>query len=129
MTDPIADFVTRIRNAGAANKATCDAQHSKIKEQIARILKECGFIKGYKVTEEGKKRFITVDIKYVDGVSAITEIQRYSRPGRRTYYKAADLPKVLGGLGAGIVTTSKGLMTDREARSQNIGGELLCKVW
>ncbi len=130
MTDPIADFVTRIRNASSAGNETCEAQHSKLKEGIARILKERGYIRGYESFEKpGNKKFITLTLKYVKGEPAITAIDRFSRPGRRLYFGSGKIPKVLGGLGSGILTTSRGLMTDRDARQQNIGGELLCKVW
>lgn len=130
MTDPIADFLTNIRNGMRAGKATCRVQHSKMKEEIARILKERGYITSYEAAEEaGNKKTLVVELKYNKGEPAITAIERYSRPGLRTYYKAADVPKVLGGMGSGILTTSHGLMTDHEARQQNVGGELVCKVW
>ncbi|MBH54996.1 MAG: 30S ribosomal protein S8 [Opitutaceae bacterium] len=130
MTDPIADFLTQLRNAFRAEREFCRVQHSKMKQEIARILQENGYIKGYSEEEEaGNKKFLKVELKYVNGESAITVIERYSRPGRRLYFGSNDVPKVLGGLGAGIITTSRGLMTDREARQQNVGGELVCRVW
>lgn len=130
MTDPIADFLTQIRNGFLAGKDSCQVQYSKMKLEIARILKENGYIKGYEAVDKpGNKKYLKVELKYVNGESAITSIERYSRPGRRLYYAAPDVPKVLGGMGAGIVTTSRGLMTDRDARQQNVGGELVCKVW
>jgi small subunit ribosomal protein S8 len=130
MTDPIADFLTQIRNAVRAGKESCEVQHSKMKREIARILKESGYIKGYEEFDKpGNKKYLKVELKYVNGEPAITTIERYSRPGRRLYFAATEIPKVLGGLGAGILTTSRGLMTDREARSQNVGGELVCRVW
>ena len=130
MTDPIADLITQIRNAFLAGKESCQVQHSKMKREIARILKESGYIKGYEDLEmPGNKKYLRVDLKYVNGESAITAIERYSRPGRRIYFAANEVPKVLGGMGAGIITTSSGLMTDREARQQNVGGELVCRVW
>jgi small subunit ribosomal protein S8 len=130
MTDPIADLLTQIRNAARAGKDTCQVQHSKMKREIARILKESGYIRGYEDVEKpGNKKYLTVELKYVNGESAITAIERYSRPGRRMYFAANEVPKVLGGMGAGIVTTSRGLMTDLEARQQNVGGELVCKIW
>ena len=130
MTDPIADFLTQIRNAVRAGKESCQVQHSKMKREIARILKEGGYISDFvDVEAPGNKKYLKVELKYVNGESAITAIERYSRPGRRLYFAATDVPKVLGGLGSGIMTTSRGLMTDHEARQQNVGGELVCKVW
>ena len=130
MTDPIADFVTQIRNGVRAGKDSCQVQHSKLKREIARILKECGYIKGYEdIDEPGNKKYLKVELKYVNGESAITAIERYSRPGRRLYFASAEVPKVLGGMGVGVITTSRGLMTDHDARQQNVGGELVCKVW
>jgi len=130
MTDPIADFLTQIRNAFRAEGESFRVPHSKMKQEIARILQENGYIKGYSEEEEsGNKKFLKVELKYVNGESAITAIERYSRPGRRLYFASSEVPKVLGGLGAGIITTSRGLMTDREARQKNVGGELVCRVW
>lgn len=130
MTDPIADFLTQIRNASRAGKESCQVQHSKMKREIARILTEAGYVKGFEDVEApGNKKYLKVELKYVNSESAITAIERYSRPGRRLYFGASEVPKVLGGLGAGIMTTSRGLMTDQEARQQNVGGELVCKVW
>jgi small subunit ribosomal protein S8 len=130
MTDPIADFLTQIRNAFRAGKETCQVQHSKMKREIARILKESGYIKGYEdIDKPGNKKYLSVELKYVNGESAITAIERYSRPGRRMYFATSGVPKVLGGMGVGIVSTSSGLMTDYNARQQNVGGELVCKVW
>ena len=130
MTDPIADLLTQIRNASAAGKDSCVVQHSKMKKEIARILVECGYVKGHEdIDEPGNKKFLKVELKYVNGESAITAIERYSRPGRRLYFAASEVPKVLSGMGAGIVSTSRGLMTDHDARQQNVGGELVCKVW
>ncbi len=130
MTDPIADFLTQIRNAVKVKKETCTVPYSKMKASIAGILKECGYIRGFSEAEEtGKKRTLTIELKYVDGEPAITELQRISRPGRRLYFGAREIPKVLGGMGAGILTTSHGLMTDRKARQQKLGGEMVAKVW
>lgn len=129
MTDPIADFITQIRNASLANKESCQVQHSKMKRELARILKASGYIRGYEdIDIPGNKKFLKVELKYVDGESAISSIDRYSRPGRRIYFAAIEVPKVLGGMGTGILTTSQGLMTDYQARQQNVGGELICKV-
>ena len=130
MTDPIADFLTQIRNSFLAGKESCQVQHSTLKRDIARILKESGYIRGYEDVEKpGNKKYLKVELKYVDGESAITAIERFSRPGRRIYYASSKVPKVLGGMGAGIMTTSHGVMTDHQARQQNVGGELICKVW
>lgn len=130
MTDPIADFLTQIRNAVRVRKRTCTVPHSTMKEGIARILKESGYIRGFSETKAlGPRKNLTIELKYVDGQPAITELHRVSRPGRRLYFGADDIPKVLGGMGAGILTTSHGLMTDHEARRQRVGGEMVAKVW
>lgn len=130
MNDPISDFLTRIRNASRAGKAECRAQHSKLKEGIAKILLEDGFIRGFEEArdERGHKQ-IVVRLKYVDGTPAITGIRNVSKPGCRLYYKSLDIPRVLGGLGIGVLTTSKGVMNDRTARRDKVGGELICAVW
>lgn len=130
MNDPISDFLTRIRNASRAGKAECSAQHSKLKAGIAQILQEDGFIRGFedRQDERGHKQ-IVVSLKYVDGTPAITGIKNVSKPGCRLYYKSADIPRVLGGLGIGVLTTSKGVMNDRNARKNKLGGELICAVW
>lgn len=130
MTDPIADFITQIRNAVKVKKQTCTVPHSKMKVGIAGILKEGGYIRGFSETKgAGPRKNLTIELKYVDGQPAITELHRFSRPGRRRYFGADEIPKVLGGMGAGILTTSHGLMTDREARRQNLGGEMVATVW
>ena len=126
MTDPIADFLTRIRNGNMANKLYIDAPLAKIKTEIARILKAEGFIKDYEVSE----RTLRVYLKYTEeGERVITEIKRISKPGCRVYRSKDELPKVLNGLGIAIVSTSKGVLTDREARLANLGGEVMCAVW
>lgn len=130
MTDPIADFLTRIRNANAQMHASVSAPSSNMKESIAEILKNEGFIKGYKVEEDNKQNIITIDLKYGrNNEKVITGIKRISKPGLRSYVGAADVPKVLNGLGIAIVSTSNGVMTDKEARQQGIGGEVLAFVW
>jgi small subunit ribosomal protein S8 len=130
MTDPIADFLTQIRNAVKVKKQTCTVPHSKMKAGIAGILKECGYIRGFAESEAvAPRKNLTIELKFVDGESAITELHRVSRPGRRLYFGADEIPKVLGGMGAGILTTSHGLMTDREARRQHLGGEMVARVW
>lgn len=129
LTDPIADMLTRVRNANAAMHEKVDVPLSKEKASIAVILKEEGYILNYKeVSTEGKKN-IRIYLKYSGKDKVIKGIKRISKPGRRVYTNAQELPKVLGGLGVAIVSTSKGIMTDRNARKENIGGEVLCYVW
>lgn len=129
-TDPIADMLTRIRNASQANHETVDIPASKLKSQLAKVLKEEGYISDYAVKEEGKFKVITITLKYDSGrKSVITKLERISKPGLRNYSKAKDIQKVLGGMGVAIVSTSKGLLTDRKARKENIGGEVLCYVY
>lgn len=130
MTDPISDFLTRIRNASRAGKEQCVAQHSKLRESLLGILLSEGFIRGFETSkdERGHKTLV-VQLKYVDTTPAITGIERVSRPGRRLYYRYREIPRVLGGLGVSILTTPKGLMNDRDARRQQLGGELICNVW
>jgi small subunit ribosomal protein S8 len=130
MTDPIADMLTRIRNAYAAKHQKVDVPVSKLKLEIARILREEGFISNYKVMGEGARRSIRVYLRYGSrGERIISSLERVSKPGCRVYISGKRVPKVLGGLGINIVSTSRGLMTDRQARRQQIGGELLCRVY
>lgn len=130
MSDPISDFLTIIRNAYRAGKETCDARYSKIHLRIAEILKEEGYLANVeKVESERGFPALRLTLKYVDDVPALTGIRRISRPGMRMYYKAPDIPRTLGGLGVSILTTSKGILRDREARRENIGGELICAIW
>jgi len=128
--DPLGDFLTTLRNALHAQKDSCASQWSRLRAEVARILKDEGYIANFeeKTTGDGLRQLV-VTLKYVDGAPAITGIQRHSRPGRRLYYGHTEIPRVLGGLGVAILTTSKGLMKDNEARKQKVGGELLCKVW
>jgi small subunit ribosomal protein S8 len=130
-TDPIADFLTRIRNAVAAKHARLDLPASKLKLEIARILKEEGYIASYKMVEENKiRKMLRVFLKYTpDRRSVITGLRRVSRPGSRRYVAAAEIKPVVGGLGISILTTPKGLMSGRAARRARIGGELLCEIW
>ncbi len=129
-TDPIADMLTRIRNAGRANHDTVEMPASRLKVELARVLKEEGYITDFKVREEGKFKILAVGVKYEsEKQPVIRKIQRVSKPGLRVYKKAKNLQKVLGGLGISIVSTSKGLLTDRKARKENVGGEVLCQVW
>lgn len=128
--DTIGDFITIIRNASTAGKGRCSAQWSRLREGITKVLLKEGFIAGYKIVEDKKgHKAIEVHLKYVENTPALTQIERYSRPGRRLYYSAAKIPQVLGGLGIAILTTSKGIITDKDARTENVGGELICKAW
>lgn len=130
ITDPIADLLTRIRNASAAKHATVDIPASNMKKAITQILVDEGYIKGFQVQEDGKQGVIKVTLKYSnDGAAAIQGLRRVSKPGLRTYTSCEDMPKVLRGLGVAIVSTSKGVMTDKAARAANVGGEVLAFVW
>ncbi|MGC8916159.1 MAG: 30S ribosomal protein S8 [Thermoanaerobaculum sp.] len=130
MTDPIADFLTRIRNAVMAGKDRVDVPASRLKLEITKILKEEGFIRTFKVLEEGPQGTIRLYLRYSpDGEPAIHGIERVSRPGRRVYMGADELPQVRRGIGIAVVSTSKGLMTDARARELRVGGEVMCKVW
>ncbi len=129
-TDPIADMLTRIRNANTVSHATVEVPASKLKVQLAKLLKEEGFIADYEVKEEGKFKVIVITLKYeANGKPVITKLQRVSKPGLRHYSKAKNLEKVLGGMGIAVVSTPKGLLTDRKARKENVGGEVLCYVY
>ena len=129
-TDPVADMLTRIRNAGGADHKDVEMPSSKLKFELARVLKEEGYINDYSVREEGKFKILTVGVKYESAKQpVIRKIQRISKPGLRVYKKSKNLPRVLGGLGVAIVSTSKGLLTDRKARKEKVGGEVLCYVW
>ncbi|MGH7784098.1 MAG: 30S ribosomal protein S8 [Candidatus Binatia bacterium] len=130
MTDPIADMLTRIRNAIAANHTRVDIPGSKLKMEVARILKEEGYINSFTTKEDGGKYVIRVFLRYdTKGVSSITHLSRVSRPGRRVYVGSTDIPKVLGGYGVNIVSTSRGLMSGKKARQENVGGEILAEVY
>lgn len=130
MTDPIADFLTRIRNANAQSHSSVTAPSSNAKVAIAEILKNEGFIKGYEVTEDNKQNVIKLNLKYGrNNEKVITGLKRISKPGLRVYAKSEDIPKVLNGLGIAIVSTSRGLVTDKVARNEKIGGEILAYVW
>ncbi len=128
MTDPIADFLTRIRNGQAAGKAEVACGSSRVKEAIARVLKDEGYVADYAVQRDGAKATLVVTLKYHHGRPVIERLERVSRPGLRQYRGKGALPRVLGGLGIAIVSTPKGVMTDREARSSGHGGEVLCVV-
>jgi small subunit ribosomal protein S8 len=128
-TDPIADMLTRIRNGIQARHQRVEMPSSKLKLEVARILKEEGYISNFKVGEEGKKKVLKVFLRYSnEGESVITKIERVSKPGRRVYVGAHDIPKVLGGLGVNVLTTPRGVMSGKAARKAGVGGELLCNV-
>lgn len=130
MTDPISDFLTRLRNAAKARLEECAIPHSKLKESLAAILKAEGYVADYSVgTDTRGHRALVVKMKYVDGAPAITGLKRVSTPGRRLYFRYTDIPRVLNGLGIGILSTSRGLMKDADCRRNRAGGELICNVW
>ena len=130
MTDPIADMLTRIRNGNDAKHDSVDIPASNIKKDLAEILLEEGFIKGFDVLDDAKQGIIRVDLKYgPNNEKVMSGIKRISKPGLRVYVKADEVPRVLGGLGIAIVSTSRGIMTDKEARKEGIGGEVICYVW
>lgn len=130
LSDPIADFLTRFKNASMAHKEEFTAPHSKIKAEIARILQEEGYIWGYEVQGEGKDKIVKVKPKFSpNGKAVLTNVKRCSKPGRRQYVDSTEIPRVLNGLGIAIVSTSKGVMSGAQARKQNVGGELLALVW
>ena len=129
-SDPIADMLTRVRNALAARHPKVDVPASKLKTEIARILKEEGYITNFKVAEEGAKKTIKIYLKYgSDSRPVISEIERVSRPGCRVYVGQQNIPRVLGGLGINILTTPRGVMTGRTAHREKVGGEILCRIW
>jgi small subunit ribosomal protein S8 len=128
MSDPISDMLTRIRNAQMAEKATVSMPSSKLKAAIAKVLHDEGYIEGFKVVNDGAKATLEIGLKYYADRPVIEQIRRVSRPGLRVYKGSEDIPRVMNGLGIAIVSTSKGLMTDRKARASGIGGEVLCIV-
>lgn len=130
ITDPIADLLTRIRNASSAKHDSVEIPASNMKKAICQILLDEGYIKDFTVVEDGKQGVITVTLKYLEGKRpVITGLRRVSKPGLRRYSNVEDMPKVIKGLGVAIVSTSKGVMTDRQARKENVGGEVLAFVW
>lgn len=129
LTDPIADMLTRIRNANAVMHEKVDVPFSKMKEKIAEILKEQGYISNYKIVTDGTKQNIRVYLKYDGKERVIKGIKRISKPGRRIYSSVEEMPRVLSGLGIAIVSTSRGIVTDKVARMENVGGEILAFVW
>ena len=130
MTDPVADMLTRIRNANTAGHTTVDVPASKMKKSIATILKDEGYIEDFEVIEDDKQGMIKVKMKYAPGkVKVISGIRKISKPGLKVFAKSEDIPRVLGGLGIAIISTSKGVISDKEARRLGIGGEVVCYVW
>ncbi|HZR33272.1 MAG TPA: 30S ribosomal protein S8 [Terriglobales bacterium] len=130
LTDPVADFLTRVRNALRARHQKVDVPASKLKLEIARILKEEGYISNFKPVEEEGKKVLRIYLKYSNAnEAAITNVERVSKPGCRVYVGRTEIPRVLGGMGINILTTPRGVMTGRQARREGVGGEILCEVW
>jgi small subunit ribosomal protein S8 len=129
VTDPISDFLTRIRNASRAKKIRVEIPASKMKIGLAEIMKKSGYIYDYKVDEDNKQNIITILLKYSNGIPAIHSLNRISKPGLRVYASSDQVPRVLNGLGTAVISTSKGLLTDKEARKQTTGGEVICFIW
>ncbi|MBW7896182.1 MAG: 30S ribosomal protein S8 [Opitutaceae bacterium] len=130
MTDPISDFLTRLRNASKARLDECVAPHSRLKESLAAILKSEGYISDFATgTDERGHKTLVLKLKYVDGAPVLTGLKRVSKPGRRLYYSYTEIPRVLNGLGISILSTSKGLMKDQDCRRNKAGGELVCNIW
>ena len=128
MTDPIADLLTRIRNAQLARKTDVSVSSSKLKTALVKVLQEEGYVAGFQVTNDGAKQTLNIELKYFDGRPVIDRLERVSRPGLRIYRSKTELPKIQGGLGTAIVSTPKGVMTDKQARAIGQGGEVLCIV-
>jgi small subunit ribosomal protein S8 len=130
MTDPVSDFLTRLRNASKAGLAECVSPHSKLKESLAGILKAEGFISDFTSgADKAGHKTLVVKMKYVDNAPALSNVTRVSTPGRRLYYRYSEIPRVLNGLGISILSTSKGLMKDQDCRRNKVGGEIICNVW
>ena len=130
MSDPLADMLTRIRNAGMVRYETVDVPMSNLKVGVAKVLREEGYIKDYQIIEDDKQGILRITLKYgPNDEKVISGLRRVSKPGLRQYVKADNIPKVMSGLGISILSTSKGIITDRDARRQNIGGEILCEAW
>ena len=129
--DVVGDFLTVLRNASSAKKASCVVQWSRLREGIAVILKNSGYIRDFSKsqTDDGARTFLTISLKYVNGVSAITEIGRIGKPGCRRYASIAEIPSILGGIGDCILSTSKGIMSGKDAKRSGVGGELMCYIW
>lgn len=129
MTDPIADYLTRIRNAIQAKHKRVDIPSTNLKLELTKLLQEKSFIAGFTEIETAPQRTIRIQLKYKDGEPAILGMRRVSRPGLRKYVGVGELPRVLGGIGVGVISTSQGLMTDKDARRSGVGGEVLCEIW
>lgn len=129
MTDPIADMLTRIRNSAMVKGEKVDIPASRIKLEIAKILKEEGFIKAYKILKDKKQGILRLTLRYMENTNVITGIKRISKPGRRVYVGSGEIPRVMGGVGIAILTTSKGLVSDKTGRSEGLGGEVICYIW
>ena len=129
LTDPIADMLTRIRNSVRIKSEKVDIPISKIKLEVAKILKEEGFIRAYKILKDRRQGVLRVIPKYIDSQSVITGLKRISKPGRRVYVSSDEIPRVMGGLGVAILTTSKGVLSDKTCRNEGVGGEVICYVW
>jgi len=129
LTDPIADMLTRIRNASMIRSEKVDIPASRMKLEIAKILKEEGFIRAYKVIKDRRQGVLRINLKYVEGDSVISGLSKVSKPGRRVYVGSTEIPKVMGGVGLAILTTPKGVLSDKACRREKVGGELLCYVW
>lgn len=129
LTDPIADMLTRIRNAARIKAEKVDIPASRVKLEIAKIFKEEGFIKAYKILKDKKQGILRLTLKYIDNENAISGIKRVSRPGRRVYVGSKEIPRVMGGVGVAIMTTPKGILSGKTSRHDGIGGEVICYVW
>lgn len=129
VTDPISDFLLRIRNASKAKKLRVEIPASKMKQGLAEILKKENFIHDYSIVEDNKQNVIKIQLKYRDGSAAISGLKRISKPGLRIYKDSTKLPRVYNGLGTSVISTSKGLLTDKEARALAVGGEVICYIW
>lgn len=129
VTDPIADFLTRVRNASKAKKVRVEIPASGLKKELAEILKKENFIHDFAVVEDSKQNILRLHLKYSQGNPAISGLRRISKPGLRIYKGKDELPRVLNGLGTAVISTSKGLLTDKEARKQSVGGEIICYIW
>ena len=129
VTDSVSDFLTRIRNASRARKLRVDIPASNMKKNLAEILKKQKFINDYSIVEDNKQNILRIELKYSDGSPAISGLKKISKPGLRVYKKSDQMPRVLNGLGIAVVSTSKGLLTDKEARQESVGGEIICYIW
>lgn len=129
VTDPISDFLTRIRNASRAKKVSVEIPSSAMKKNLAEILKKQQFIHDYQLIEDNKQNILKIFLKYSKGIPALNGLKRVSTPGLRIYKNSGDIPRVLNGLGIAVVSTSKGLLTDKEARREAVGGEIVCYIW